>query len=265
MFATNLKVVLVVVLTLSAYALMANMIPQIESEVPEELDLSGEVTTEQLVSAGDRLYGGAGGCTACHGLGTRAPNLLKAEGSLGTIGTRCGDRAPDLGCKEYLYQSLVEPSAYVVEGYNPIMPEVRRVLSEAQIWTLVAFMQSQGGEVTVTPDDLPAAENGDEAETGADESDGPSMSTTTDPVELLIELGCLGCHQLNDRGNAIGPPLTGMGARQDAAYIRESILDPGAEIAQGYEAFGGMMPMGFGERMTAAQLEAIVQFLAAQR
>ena len=97
MFVTNLKIVIVVVLTLAGYTLIANMIPQIESEVPEELDLSGDVSAEQLVAAGERLYNGAGGCTACHGLGTRAPNLLTSEGGLGTIGARCGERSVPRG------------------------------------------------------------------------------------------------------------------------------------------------------------------------
>ncbi len=96
---TNLKIAAVVIFTLFLYTLIANSIPQVESEVPEELDLSAGVTAEALVAAGERLYSGAGGCTACHGLGTRAPNLFTSEGGAGAIGARCGERVPGVGCK----------------------------------------------------------------------------------------------------------------------------------------------------------------------
>ncbi len=265
MFATNLKIVVIVVLTLAAYALVANMIPQIESEVAEELVLSGEVTAEQLVSAGESLYNGAGGCTACHGLGTRAPNLVKSEGNLGPIGSRCDGRVAEQDCKEYLYQSLTDPGAYLVEGYAPIMPDVRRTLSEDQIWALVAFLQAQGGEVTVTAADLPRGGGGGAEAAASAAPAGTGLAAADDPTALLNELGCLVCHQLGDQGNAVGPALTDVGARRDAGYIRESILDPGADVSPGYEALAAMMPTNFGERMTAAQLESLVKFLAEQR
>jgi len=266
MLLTNLKIVVVVVLTLGAYTLLANMIPQIESEVPEQLDLSGAVTPQQLVAAGERLYNGAGGCTACHGLGTRAPNLLTSEGGVGAIGSRCADRQPDTDCKAYLHESLVDPGAYVVEGYNPIMPDVTRTLSDDQVWALVAFLEAQGGEVTVTADDIAASAGGDEAAGGAPPAgEGGAVATASDPRQLMTELGCLACHQLGGEGNAVGPALDDVGARRDAEYIRESILDPTAQASPGYEALTSLMPPNFGEQMTAAQLEALVQFLAAQR
>ena len=49
MWRTNLKVVLVVLVTVSAYTAVANWIPQIESEVPETLSFSGDVTADELV------------------------------------------------------------------------------------------------------------------------------------------------------------------------------------------------------------------------
>lgn len=264
MMMTNLKIIVVVVLTLGAYTLLANMIPQIESEVPEELDLSGAVTPEELVAAGERLYNGAGGCVACHGLGTRAPNLLTSHGALGPIGSRCGDRRPGLDCKAYLHESLVDPTTFVVEGFAPIMPDANRTLGPDQIWTLVAFLQAQGGEVTVTAEDI-AASAETESDSGQPAGGGATVATASDPRQLMTELGCLACHQLGGEGNAVGPGLDDVGARRDAAYIRESILNPAAEASPGYEALTALMPPNFGEQMTAAQLEALVQFLAAQQ
>src|SRR5260370_258416 len=133
MWATNLRIIGIVLGVLALYTLIANKIPQVQSEVPKALNLGSNVTPEQLVSAGDQLFHGAGGCTACHGLGTRAPNLLTDEKGLGPIGARCGKREPGKGCKAYLYESLVNPRAYVVPGYEPIMPEMGRTLSPQQL------------------------------------------------------------------------------------------------------------------------------------
>src|SRR5262245_16605633 len=136
MWRTNLKILGLVLGVLAAYTLVANSIPQIQSEVPQALDLSGDVTPQQLVAAGERIYQGAGGCTACHGLGTRAPNLLTDERGTGQIGARCGSREPGKNCKEYLHEALTEPGKFVVAGYQPIMPDMRRTLPPDQVWAV---------------------------------------------------------------------------------------------------------------------------------
>ena len=56
-----------------------------------------------------------------------------------------------------------------------------------------------------------------------------------------------------------------MGARRDAASIRRKILDPGSSITKGFENFAGVMPKTFGTQMNAAQLEALVQYLAGRK
>src|SRR5689334_5339430 len=114
MWKTNLQILLVVLGTLGLFTLVANSIPQVASEVPQELSFSSNVTPEQLVSAGEQLFNGAGGCTACHGLGTRAPNLLTDHAGQGTIGQRCGTRVPGEDCKAYIHQSIVDPAAFIV-------------------------------------------------------------------------------------------------------------------------------------------------------
>lgn len=264
MWATNLKILGVVLGTVSLYTLIANGIPQVESEVPQELSFTGEVSAAELVSAGEELYAGAGGCTACHGLGTRAPNLLSDVGGQGAIGARCGQRVEGETCKEYLYQSMIAPEAFVVEGFQPIMPDIRRTLSGVQIWAMIAYLQSVGGEVTVTGEDVATAQPAGEDGT-VDGGAGAMIVATTDPLELLREMQCLACHMLGDEGAQVGPPLGGVGLRLTADEIRESILDPNAVLADGYEQFGGMMPANFGQRLTAEQLEVIVSYLGSQQ
>lgn len=259
---TNLRVLGVVVATVLFYALLANTIPQVQSDVPEELTLGAEATSDQLVSAGEELFAGAGGCTACHGLGTRAPNLLTDEAGAGTIGARCANRVPGEDCETYLWKSLTEPNSHVVEGYDPIMTDMRRTLSEGQIWTLVAYLQSLGGEVTVTGAQVAEAQSADGAAAGSGAGGGALAGGSTDPQELIAAGACNACHVLNGQGGPIGPPFDGMGSRIDEARIRRGILEPNADTAQGFAALAGTMPATFGEQFNAAQLESLVRFLA---
>ncbi|MBI4521668.1 MAG: c-type cytochrome [Gemmatimonadetes bacterium] len=270
MWATNLKILALVIGTLGAYTLVASIIPQVQSDVPTELTFGSEVSAAELVAAGEQIYAGAGGCTTCHGLGTRAPNLLTDEGGQGTIGTRCGNRVSGEDCKAYLHRSLVEPMAHVVEGYQPIMQDMSRTLSPAQIWSVVAYLQSLGGEVTVSGEDVAAAQQASGsgaagAAPGAAAATTTAMSTTTDPVEIMQQSQCLLCHVLRGQGGPIGPSFDGMGARLTADYIRRSILQPNADTASGFAAMAGTMPQTFGQQLSAAQLEALVQFLSQQR
>ncbi len=263
MWATNLRIIGIVLGTLALYTLIANKIPQVQSEVPHALTLGANVTPEQLVAAGDQLYHGAGGCTACHGLGTRAPNLLTDEKGLGPIGARCGKREAGKDCKAYLYESLTSPRAYVVSGYEPIMPEMGRILSPQQLWALVAFLESNSGTVDVTASDIPSSTTSTTS-TSSTASAGIAGGST-DPMTIIRGAGCTGCHKVGTEGGAIGPNLTHVGSRLSAALIRECILKPDTRVAKGYEKFVGVMPKMFGNQLTGAQLEALVQFLSSQK
>ncbi|MEX2179208.1 MAG: c-type cytochrome [Gemmatimonadaceae bacterium] len=263
MWKVNLKVLAVTLVVLAFYTMVANIIPQLQSEVPEALDLSSGVTSEALVAAGERIFNGAGGCTACHGLGTRAPNLVTDHAGEGVIGARCGTREPNVECKTYLYESMTLPNKFVVRGFEPIMQDVRRQLPEEQIWALVAYLQSQGGEVTVTGDDI--ARTAPAASAAAPTAAGPAMTATLDPVALINEKGCIACHTLDGKGGPIGPSFDRIGAGTTRERLRRSILDPNADTSKGFERFAGTMPTTFGQVLTAAQLEALVNYLAAKR
>ena len=266
MWGTNLKVALVVIGTLAFYTFLANSIPQVESDVPTELTFGADVSPERLVTAGEELYLGAGGCTACHGLGTRAPNLLTDQGGAGTIGARCGSRVSGKDCKTYLHESMIRPNDFVVEGFQPIMPDMSRTLSENQIWALVAYLQSLGGEVTVTGADLPAEGAGAGPAAPAGGAAAPAGATASlDPMEIIRANNCLACHKLGAEGGPLGPPFDGMGTRLNAERIRRAILFPNADTAQGFAQFAGTMPQTFGQSLNAAQLEALVTFLGERR
>ncbi len=265
MLMENLKMFAVVIGTLATFTLVANSIPQVQSEVPAELSFGADVSPDELMASGEILYNGAGGCLACHGTGTRAPNLLTDHAGTGVIGVRCANRVAGEECKAYLYGSMVDPNAYVVEGFDPIMPDLRVQLSNEQIWALVAYLESLGGAVTVTGSDIMATDDGSSALASAAPTGAGPATASSDPLEILTANTCLACHEFDGGGSPMGPAFDGIGARVDADYIRESILDPNAAVSEGFETFLGLMPAIFGDQLTGSQLEAVVQFLVSQR
>lgn len=261
MLRTNLKILATVLFTVGLYTGIANVIPQVESEVPERVEIGSDVTTEELVGIGEEIYQGAGGCEACHGLGTRAPTLM------GEIGRRCSERVSDMSCKQYLHESLVDPGAFVVEGFQPIMPNVEAQLSGGQVWALVAFLQSQGGEVTVGPADLEAAGGGSSTTAGGGGAGGGAAAEPGSAEALFRQYGCLACHQVGGQGGRAAPAVEAIRGRDlSADYLRRSILSPNADTASGYDqdwsALAGTMPTNFGERLTDEELQTLVDYLS---
>jgi cytochrome c oxidase subunit II len=74
--------------------------------------------------------------------------------------------------------------------------------------------------------------------------------------------GCGGCHALADAGSkgGIGPDLDEGLRGRDEAFIRESIVEPNADIADGFSA--GVMPPNFEETLSPDDLDALVEYLA---
>ncbi|HUK22572.1 MAG TPA: c-type cytochrome [Gemmatimonadales bacterium] len=272
MWATNLKVFGVVIGTLLVYTLVCNKIPQMQSEVPVKLALGPNSTSDELVAAGEKVFNGIGGCTACHGLGTRAPNLLTDEKGAGPIGARCGKREAGKDCKAYLYESLDEPAKFVVSGYQPIMPKITAMVPPEQAWALVAFLESQGGTVDVTGADIAKAAPGAAAPAatgggggGGGGAGGGFAGGSTDPKAIIKEAGCTNCHKIAGNGGAIGPDLTHVGSRRDAAAIKKKVSDPASDVTKGFENFAGVMPKNFATMMSPAQLDALANYLASQK
>ena len=71
---------------------------------------------------------------------------------------------------------------------------------------------------------------------------------------------CVRCHQLAGQGGVVGPALDKIASRKGAAYIRESLVDPQARIAEGYPVPVSPMPP-FGVLLTAQELEDLMAYL----
>jgi quinoprotein glucose dehydrogenase len=50
------------------------------------------------------------------------------------------------------------------------------------------------------------------------------------------DVSCMRCHKVDGQGGVAGPDLTGVAARRDRAYLLESLINPNAKIAPGFEA-----------------------------
>jgi hypothetical protein len=94
--------------------------------------------------AGEALYaqqliGTQPGCMTCHSLD---PDVVMVGPSLSEIGSEAGSRVSGLSAEEYLRQSILEPDAYLVEGFGAgLMPaSLAGELTAQQMSDLVAYM-----------------------------------------------------------------------------------------------------------------------------
>lgn len=58
------------------------------------------------------------------------------------------------------------------------------------------------------------------------------------------EASCLRCHKINGEGGDVGPNLTGIATRQTRDYLLQSIVQPNAQIAPGFETLVIVMKSG---------------------
>lgn len=264
------RIVIFTLAVIGFYTYFANSIPQIESRPPEDITtLSAEMTPEELAQVGQEIVEGKGGCLVCHAIGSpgaRAPDLAG-------VGARAETREEGLSGEEYLYESLVDPNAYIVEGYEPIMPQMDAPptsLTDAEVTAVVAYLQSLGGEITVQ---VPTGEG---LTSAPEEETEPPAAAEMNIEALVTEFQCGICHVIPDIEGAqgqVGPTLAGIA---DAAatrvedlsaeeYLRQSILEPNAYIVEecptGPCADPSAMPGDLGERMTDEQVDVLVEFL----
>ena len=77
------------------------------------------------------------GCTACH----REGAVNKIAPAYDGIAARAATRRPPLTAAAYIYESITNPLAYVVAGYNPAMPQnFSQQLSERQLGDIIAYL-----------------------------------------------------------------------------------------------------------------------------
>jgi mono/diheme cytochrome c family protein len=94
------------------------------------------------IAQGQQVFtsSGCGGCHTIEGLSTGvvAPNLTQ-------VGQVAETRQEDLSAEEYIRQSILDPNAHMVEGFQPnVMPQnYDQQLSDQQLDNLVEFLLAQ--------------------------------------------------------------------------------------------------------------------------
>jgi hypothetical protein len=139
-----------VLATTAFYTYVGQMVPQKEVQPPQEVVLRTDLTTADMVKVGREIMEGKGLCLTCHTVGKsgalRFPDL---DG----IAARAATRVPGLSDVEYLAQSMYEPEAFIVPGFNPGMPVINKPpigLTDQEILCVIAYLQTLGGTATVT-------------------------------------------------------------------------------------------------------------------
>ena len=156
-----LRIAALAIGTTGFYTYVGQLVPQKEVHPPVEVQITRDMTPEQLRKVGREVMDGKGLCFTCHTMGKKgALRFPDLEG----VGSRAASRIAGLSDLEYLAQSLYEPDRFIVEGFNPGMPPIHKPpigLTNDEIRAVVAYLQSLGGTPTVTMEtQLPGAAAG---------------------------------------------------------------------------------------------------------
>lgn len=103
----------------------------------------GTATNEGDSQAGETVYSqvASPACNVCHSV---SPGETLVGPSLAAVAEVAGQRVSGQSAEAYLRESIVDPDAYVVEGFGPgIMPSgYSTQLSGAQITDLVTYLMA---------------------------------------------------------------------------------------------------------------------------
>jgi hypothetical protein len=136
--------------TTAFYGYVGQMVPQKEVQPPQEIAIRADLTTPDMVKIGGEIMAGKGLCLTCHTIG-KAGALRFPD--LAGVAVRAKTRIPGMSDIDYLAQSIYEPNAFIVEGFNPGMPTINKPpigLSDQEILCVMAYLQTLGGTPTIT-------------------------------------------------------------------------------------------------------------------
>jgi cytochrome c oxidase subunit 2 len=97
--------------------------------------LAGTANDLPPAQAGEKLFLNLG-CATCHG--QRAPTMAGLYGSRRAL----SDGSTVVADDAYLRESILDSTAKIVQGYQPLMPSYRGQISEEQLMQVVAYIRS---------------------------------------------------------------------------------------------------------------------------
>ncbi len=134
-------------------------------------------------------------CAVCHG--------QQAEGAMAS--NLAVARSVSRGSEAGLFKLI---RAGIPGTEMPPQPD----LPEGRLWQLVSYLRS-----LAHPAEQP-----------------PVPGNVAAGQAVFQRAGCAGCHVVNGAGGFLGPALDSIGVRRDSDKIREDLLDPSAELAEGF-------------------------------
>jgi len=81
------------------------------------------------------------GCVSCHTIQGVSSATIGPE--LTHVGSYAEQRRPGLAVEDYIRQSILDPNAYVVPGYQPVMPSgLASMISDEDFEALIVYLVS---------------------------------------------------------------------------------------------------------------------------
>jgi cytochrome c oxidase subunit 2 len=107
------------------------------SLVPVEADVAPTRVAGDPVAIGQATFTSAG-CGGCHSIGSDA----RTGPGLAGIAARAETRVQGQTADQYIEESIRNSTAFVVDGFQPIMPKFDGVLSNTEIEGLIAYLKT---------------------------------------------------------------------------------------------------------------------------
>jgi mono/diheme cytochrome c family protein len=149
-----IKIALLVLGSTALYTYIGQLVPQkMVLPPPPAVELAQDATPEELARLGAEIAHGKGLCFTCHTTGKGGTPGLRFP-DLDGIATRAGSRIEGMDALQYLAHSIYHPDEFIVAGFNPGMPKIDKPpigLTDQEILTVLAYLQTLGGTATVTP------------------------------------------------------------------------------------------------------------------
>ncbi len=267
---TGLKIFAFAILVSLFYSYVGQTVPQKITYPPESATLSSDMTSVELAEAGAEIVAGKGTCLGCHTIGSHSESLRFPD--LGGIGAVAAQRVEGQDDIAYLAESLYEPNEYIVEGFLGGMPIINRPpigLTDDEIKAVIAYLQGLGGTPTITlATDIGYKTEAPAAGSPSQAAPATSVGAGLDGPGVFAAYGCAACHNIDTPDRGVGPSLYDTGSRFSTAQIYESIMDPDAEVAEGFP--GGVMTAtlsanGFYKKVSSEELKALVDYLKSKQ
>jgi mono/diheme cytochrome c family protein len=180
----------------------------------QKLPLSAEMAGASELAQGRRLFLD-NGCLGCHKLsGYEKPERV------GPAIARIGEKVN----REWLIKWLKKPKDYLPETK---MPRFR--LSDEEIGYVADYLMSDKSVIELTPPSRTIGTPPLKIRGGRGSYDSGEFSSSSliqDGEKLVNELGCLGCHKINEKGAAFGPDFSGIGNKVNPEWLQSFLKNP---------------------------------------